>query len=99
MSRRLQRFESVPNASGSTIIYKLWVAKKIRTSHTCFIWTSKINFIEDQFYLERERVIRYKSGDKKTVSRVEDSAVDYWAVHVGGAKNNNKLFYTMIEWL
>ena len=46
-----------------------------------------------------ERVIRYKSGDKKTVrSRVEDSAVDYWAVHVGEAKNNNKHFYTMIEW-
>ena len=45
-----------------------------------------------------ERVNRYKSGDKKTVrSRVEDSAVDYWAVHVGGAKNNNKHFYTMIE--
>ena len=31
-------------------------------------------------------VIRYKSGDKKTVrSRVEYSAVDYWAVHVGEA--------------
>ena len=40
-----------------------------------------------------------KRGDKKTVrSRVEDSAVDYWAVHVGGAKNNNKHFYTMIKW-
>jgi hypothetical protein len=47
-----------------------------------------------------ERVIRYKSGNKKTVrSRVVvDSAVDYWAVHVGEAKNNNKHFYTMIEW-
>ena len=44
-----------------------------------------------------ERVIRYKSGEKKTVrSRVDDSAVDYWAVHVGEAKN--KHFYTMIEW-
>ena len=40
-----------------------------------------------------------KSGDKKTVrSRVEDSAVNYWAVHAGVAKNNNKHFYTMIEW-
>ena len=44
-------------------------------------------------------VIINKSDDKKTVrSRVEDSAVDYWAVHVGGAKNNNKHFYTMIKW-
>ena len=46
-----------------------------------------------------ERVIRYKSDNKKTIrSSVEDSAVDYWAVHVGEAKNNNKHFYTMIEW-
>ena len=44
-------------------------------------------------------VIIIKSGDKKTIrSRVEDSAVDYWAVHVGGTKNNNKHFYTMIKW-
>ena len=44
-------------------------------------------------------VIINKSDDKKTVrSRVEDSAVDYWAVHVGGTKNNNKHFYTMIKW-
>ena len=29
-------------------------------------------------HIKLERVIRYKSGDKKTVrSRVEDSAVDY----------------------
>ena len=45
-------------------------------------------------------VIINESEDKKTVrSRVEDSAVDYWAVHVGGTKNNNKHFYTMIKWL
>ena len=45
-------------------------------------------------------VIINKSDDKKTVrSRVEDSAVDYWAVHIGGTKNNNKHFYTMIKWL
>ena len=44
-------------------------------------------------------VIINKSDDKETVrSRVEDSAVDYWAVHVGGTKNNNKNFYTMIRW-
>ena len=44
-------------------------------------------------------VIINKSDDKKTVrSRLEDSAVDYWAVHVGGTKNNNKHFYTMIKW-
>ena len=40
-----------------------------------------------------ERVIGYKRGNKKTVrSRVEDWAVDYWAVHVVEAKNNNKHF-------
>ena len=39
-------------------------------------------------------VIINKSDDKKTVrSRVEDSAIDYWAVHVGGTNNNNKHFY------
>ena len=39
-------------------------------------------------------VIINKSDDKKTFrSRLEDSAVDYWAVHVGGTKNNNKHFY------
>ena len=55
--------------------------------------------VNDILGFQLERVIRYKSGDKKTVrSRVEDSAVDYWAVHVGGTKNNNKHFYTMIEW-
>ena len=44
-------------------------------------------------------VIINKSDDKKTVrSRLEDSAIDYWAVHVGGTKNNNKHFYTMIKW-
>ena len=44
-------------------------------------------------------VIINKSEDKKTVRiRVEDSAVDYWAVHVGGTKNNNKHFYTLIKW-
>ena len=44
-------------------------------------------------------VIINKSDDKKTVrSRVEESAVDYWAVQVGGTKNNNKHFYTMIKW-
>ena len=44
-------------------------------------------------------VIINKSDDKKTVrSRVENSAVDYWAVHHGEAKNNNIHFYTMIEW-
>ena len=43
-------------------------------------------------------VIINKSDDKKTVrNRVEDSAVDYWVVHVGGTKNN-KHFYTMIKW-
>ena len=48
---------------------------------------------------ELQCVIINKSDDKKTVrSRVEDSAVDYWAVHVGGTKNNNKHFYTMIKW-
>ena len=42
-------------------------------------------------------VIINKSDDKKTIrSRVEDSAVDYWAVYVGGTKNN-KHFYTMIK--
>ena len=52
----------------------------------------------DAFWIER--VIRYKSGDKKTVrSRLEDSAVDNWAVHAGKAKNDNKNFYTMIEWI
>ena len=39
-------------------------------------------------------VIINKSDDKKTVrSRVEESAVDYWAVHVGGIKNKIKHFY------
>ena len=38
-------------------------------------------------------VIINKSDNQKTVrSKVEDSAVDYWAVHVGGTKNNNKHF-------
>ena len=44
-------------------------------------------------------VIINKSEDKKTVrNREEESAVDYWAGGVGGTKNNNKHFYTMIKW-
>ena len=40
--------------------------------------------------LKVQCVINNKSDDKKTVRiRLEDSAVDYWAVHVGGTKNNN----------
>ena len=53
----------------------------------------------DVHVFDLQCVIINKSDDKKTVrSRVEDSAVDYWAVHVGGTKNNNKHFYTMIKW-
>ena len=49
--------------------------------------------------LKLQCVIINKSEDKKTVrNREEESAVDYWAVHVGGTKNNNKHFYTMIKW-
>ena len=43
-------------------------------------------------------VIINKSDDKKTArSRVEDSAVDYWAVHIGGTNNNNERFYTKLN--
>ena len=56
------------------------------------------NFLKRMPYF-LQCVIINKSDDKKTVrSRLEDSAVDYWAVHVGGTKNNNKHFYTMIKW-
>ena len=52
---------------------------------------------QDDFRLQC--VIINKSDHKKTVkSRVEDSAVDYWAVHVGGTRKNNKHVYTMIKW-
>ena len=47
--------------------------------------------------LQLQCVIINKSEDKKTVrNREEESAVDYWAGGVGGTKNNNKHFYTMI---
>ena len=63
-----------------------WCVGKVNTDCTISI---------DSGQYQLERVIRYKSGDKKTVrSRVEDSAVDYWVVHVGGAKNKNNHFYT-----
>jgi hypothetical protein len=52
---------------------------------------------ENEFQLQC--VIIDRSDDKKTIrSRVEDSAVDYWAVQVGGTKNNIEHFYTMIKW-
>ena len=87
------------NVNGSIFLYKRWKNdfeenKFIERYGECSVFTSK-----GPLMLSVERVISYKSGDKKTVrSRVEDSAVDYWAVYVGGTKNNNKHFYTMIKW-
>ena len=41
-------------------------------------------------------IINQSDGKKIVKSWIEDSAVDYWAFHVGGTKKNNKHFYTKV---
>ena len=87
-------FDGVLRIKAFSFTARLWLAVALQA---CQFNTVDVTLEKVAFQLQC--VIINKSEDKKTgSSMVEESAVDYWAGGVGGTKNNNKHFYTMIKW-